>query len=49
MEAGTKRILGAYIVGPEADLLVQQLVYLMNAGDESYLPLAQPDNSSFTE
>ncbi|NLK26060.1 MAG: dihydrolipoyl dehydrogenase [Euryarchaeota archaeon] len=41
VEAGTKRILGAHIVGPEADLLVQQLVYLMNAGDESYLPLAR--------
>ncbi len=41
VEAGTRRILGAHIAGPEADLLVQQIVYLMNAGDESYLPMAR--------
>jgi dihydrolipoamide dehydrogenase len=41
VEAGTRRILGAHIVGPEADLLVQQVVYLMNAGDQSYLPMAR--------
>lgn len=40
VEAGTRRILGAHIAGPEADLLVQQIVYLMNAGDQSYLPMA---------
>ena len=41
VEAGTRRILGAHIAGPEADLLVQQIVYLMNAGDESYMPMAR--------
>jgi mycothione reductase len=41
VEAGTRRILGAHIAGPEADLLVQQVVYLMNAGDQSFLPMAR--------
>ncbi len=41
VEKGTRRILGAHIVGKEADLLVQQMVYLMNAGDQSYLPMAR--------
>ncbi len=41
VEKGTRRILGAHIVGKEADLLVQQIVYLMNAGDQSYLPMAR--------
>lgn len=41
VEKGTRRILGAHIVGKEADLLVQQMVYLMNAGDMSYMPMAR--------
>jgi mycothione reductase len=41
VEKGTRRILGAHVVGKEADLLVQQMVYLMNAGDQSYLPMAR--------
>jgi mycothione reductase len=41
VEKGTRRILGVHIVGKEADLLVQQMVYLMNAGDQSYLPMAR--------
>jgi len=41
VEVGTRRILGVHIAGPEADLLVQQMVYLMNAGDESFLPMAR--------
>ncbi|MGE5379403.1 MAG: dihydrolipoyl dehydrogenase [Candidatus Saccharibacteria bacterium] len=40
VEKGTRRILGAHIVGKEADVLVQQIVYLMNCGDQSYLPMA---------
>jgi pyruvate/2-oxoglutarate dehydrogenase complex dihydrolipoamide dehydrogenase (E3) component len=40
VEKGTRRILGAHIVGKDADVLVQQIVYLMNAGDQSYLPMA---------
>lgn len=41
VEKGTRRILGAHIVGKDADVLVQQMVYLMNAGDMSYLPMAR--------
>ncbi|MDW5562780.1 MAG: dihydrolipoyl dehydrogenase [Methanomassiliicoccus sp.] len=41
VEKGTRRILGAHIVGKDADLLVQQMVYLMNAGDQSYMPMAR--------
>jgi mycothione reductase len=41
VEKGTRRILGAHIVGKDADVLVQQVVYLMNAGDMSYLPMAR--------
>lgn len=41
VEKGTRRILGAHIVGKEADLLVQQIVYLMNAGDQGYMPMAR--------
>ncbi len=36
----TRRILGCHIVGSEAAILVQQIVYLMNAGDQNYFPLA---------
>jgi dihydrolipoamide dehydrogenase len=35
------KILGASIVGPHAAILVQPLVYLMNAGDGSYVPMAR--------
>jgi dihydrolipoamide dehydrogenase len=41
VEKGTRRILGVHIAGKEADLLVQQVVYLMNAGDMSYMPMAR--------
>jgi mycothione reductase len=40
VEQGTGRILGCHIVGPHAAILVQQIVYLMNAGDQDYMPLA---------
>jgi mycothione reductase len=40
VEQGTGRILGCHIVGPRAAILVQQIVYLMNAGDQDYTPLA---------
>lgn len=39
VEKGTLRILGAHIVGRQADILVQQFTFLMNAGDGSYLPM----------
>ncbi len=41
IEKGTWRILGGSIAGSQADILIQQIVYLMNAGDGSYLPLAR--------
>lgn len=40
VEAGTGRMLGAHIVGPHAAILVQSLVYVMNAGQQTYMPLA---------
>jgi mycothione reductase len=40
VEQGTGRILGCHIVGPHAAILVQQIVYLMNAGERDYMPLA---------
>lgn len=41
VERMTQRILGASVVGPDAAILLQPIVYLMNAGDRSFLPLAQ--------
>ncbi|MDH7508513.1 MAG: dihydrolipoyl dehydrogenase [Methanomassiliicoccales archaeon] len=41
VESATRKILGASIVGSEAAILLQSLVYLMNAGDQSYLPIAR--------
>lgn len=35
----TGRVLGCHIVGPEAAVLVQQIVYIMNAGSQDYTPL----------
>lgn len=40
VEQETGKILGCHIVGSEAAILVQQIVYIMNAGDQSYGPLA---------
>jgi dihydrolipoamide dehydrogenase len=40
VERGTGKILGAHIIGPHAAILVQSLVYLMNAGRQDYMPLA---------
>jgi dihydrolipoamide dehydrogenase len=39
VEAESRRILGAHIAGSEASDLVQQVVYLMNSGDQDYMPL----------
>jgi mycothione reductase len=41
VENGTGRILGAHAIGPEAAVLVQQLVYVMHADEGTYLPLAR--------
>jgi mycothione reductase len=40
VEQGSGKILGCHIVGPHAAILVQQIVYLMNAGQRDYIPLA---------
>ena len=40
VDGRTGKILGAHIIGPHAAILVQQLVYLMNAGEQDYWPLA---------
>jgi len=41
VQAETRKILGASVVGPHAALLLQPLVYLMNAGDQSFIPIAK--------
>lgn len=41
VEAESRRILGAHIAGSEASDLVQQVVYLMNSGDQDYMPLVK--------
>lgn len=41
VDAETMRILGAHVVGPHASLLVQPIVYLMNAGDGTFNPIAR--------
>jgi mycothione reductase len=41
VDGETGRILGAHIIGPHAAILVQQLVYLMNAEEQDYWPLAR--------
>jgi len=41
VEKGTMQILGAHIAGKQADLLVQQITYLMNADDGSYRPMGR--------
>jgi dihydrolipoamide dehydrogenase len=40
VEASTYKVLGASIIGPHASMLIQPLVYLMNAGDQTFIPLA---------
>ncbi|HUT27585.1 MAG TPA: dihydrolipoyl dehydrogenase [Methanomassiliicoccales archaeon] len=41
VDQSSRRILGAHIVGSHAAILVQQVVYLMNAGDQTYMPMAR--------
>lgn len=40
VDAENLRILGVRIVGPQASILLQPFVYLMNAGDGTFMPLA---------
>ncbi|MCG7845049.1 MAG: dihydrolipoyl dehydrogenase [Methanomassiliicoccales archaeon] len=41
VDQGSRRILGAHIIGSHAAILVQQVVYLMNSGDQTYMPMAR--------
>jgi dihydrolipoamide dehydrogenase len=41
VDQGSRMILGAHIIGAHAAILVQQVVYLMNSGDQTYMPLAR--------
>jgi len=41
LDAKTRKILGAHAVGPHATAMVQPLVYLMNAGKGTYMPLVR--------
>lgn len=41
VDANDLKILGASIIGPNAAILLQSLVYLMNAGDQSLTPIAK--------
>jgi mycothione reductase len=41
VERQTGRILGAHIVGPEASILIQEIVNAMNTADHSYAPIMQ--------
>ena len=41
VEADTKSILGAHIIGPQASVLIQEIINLMYTGDHSILPLTR--------
>ncbi|MFW3147321.1 MAG: dihydrolipoyl dehydrogenase [Thermoplasmatota archaeon] len=41
VDAKTRKILGAHAIGPHATAMVQPLVYLMNSGKGTFLPLVK--------
>lgn len=41
VDAKSRKILGAHAIGPHATAMVQPIVYLMNAGKGTYLPLVR--------
>jgi dihydrolipoamide dehydrogenase len=41
VEQQTGRILGGHIIGPEASILIQEIINAMNSGDRSYAPIVQ--------
>jgi dihydrolipoamide dehydrogenase len=41
VEYPTRRILGATVVGPQASILIQQIVILMNSENQTYAPLVR--------
>ena len=40
VEAGTDRILGAHIIGPDASTLIHEIIPLMYTGDGTYRPIS---------
>lgn len=41
VEQGTGKILGAHIIGPEASILIQEVINAMNTADGSYAPIVR--------
>ncbi len=41
VEAGTERILGAHIVGPQASVLIHEIIPLMNTSEGSFRPIRE--------
>ena len=41
VESETGRILGGHIVGPEASILIQEIINAMNTEDRSYMPIVR--------
>ncbi len=41
VEQQSGRILGGHIIGPEASILIQEIINAMNSGDRSYAPIVQ--------
>ena len=41
VESETGRILGGHIVGPEASILIQEIINAMNTEDRSYVPIVR--------
>jgi len=41
LEGSAERVLGAHIIGPQASLLIQELITIMNTRDRSPLPVVQ--------
>jgi dihydrolipoamide dehydrogenase len=41
VEQKTGRILGAHIIGPEASILIQEIINAMNTEDRSYAPIVR--------
>ncbi|MFX1253154.1 MAG: dihydrolipoyl dehydrogenase [Promethearchaeota archaeon] len=39
VEAETRKILGAHIIGPQASVLIQEIINLMYTSDQTYIPI----------
>ena len=40
-EPDSSKILGGHIIGPEASILIQEIVNAMNTNDKNYAPIMQ--------